>query len=365
MNTNCRGPLGLLSLALLATTTHAAPDPPLLPPTPETAAWLLDGSTAEWTSGRPDGHAPIGVMGDHVHHAGEWMFSYRFMRMIMDGSRNGTSGVSDAKVLQDFLVTPTRMTMDMHMLGAMHALSDDWTLMVMVPLLQLKMHHVTRTAVTFTTESEGLGDIKLSGMRRVWHSDGQTAHLNLGLSVPTGSIDETDDTPMTPGNQEAQLPYPMQLGSGTWDLQPGLTWLGESGDRSWGAQALLTLRTGENANDYRLGNRQDLTSWVARRLDRNWSVSFRLGWSHWSDIHGADPKIPQLSGGTPIVPTADPGLRNGSQVDAAVGVNLYGREGAVKGHRLALEIGAPIYQDLDGPQLETDLLLTLGWQLSL
>ena len=46
-------------------------------------------TTAQWTSSRPDGHAPIGVMGDHRHEAGEIMFSYRFMYMNMDGSRDG------------------------------------------------------------------------------------------------------------------------------------------------------------------------------------------------------------------------------------------------------------------------------------
>ena len=29
---------------------------------------------------RADGHAPIGVMADHLHRGGEWMVGYRFMR---------------------------------------------------------------------------------------------------------------------------------------------------------------------------------------------------------------------------------------------------------------------------------------------
>ena len=29
---------------------------------------------------RADGHAPIGVMADHLHKAGDWMVGYRFMR---------------------------------------------------------------------------------------------------------------------------------------------------------------------------------------------------------------------------------------------------------------------------------------------
>lgn len=47
----------------------------------------MSGAVAAETSVRADGHAPIGVMGDHTHAAGEWMFSYRYMRMEMGGQR--------------------------------------------------------------------------------------------------------------------------------------------------------------------------------------------------------------------------------------------------------------------------------------
>ena len=39
-----------------------------------------------WNSSRPDGHAPISVMGDHLHKKGEFMLSYRFMQMRMEGN---------------------------------------------------------------------------------------------------------------------------------------------------------------------------------------------------------------------------------------------------------------------------------------
>ena len=32
-------------------------------------------------------------------------------------------------------------------------------------------------------------------------------------------------------------------------------------------------------------------------------------------------------------------------------------------NRLAFEGGAPVYQDLNGPQLETDWIMTFGWQV--
>jgi len=73
------------------------------------------------TSNRPDAHAPISVMGDHKHHKGEWMFSYRYMHMDMDGNMDGNNNLSAAEILDpnglNFLVTPLEMQMDMHMFG--------------------------------------------------------------------------------------------------------------------------------------------------------------------------------------------------------------------------------------------------------
>jgi hypothetical protein len=63
-----------------------------------------------------------------------------------------------------------------------------------------------------------------------------------------------------------------------------------------------------------------------------------------------------------VVPTADPSRRGGDRVDVLVGVNLYARSGFIKGQRLAVEAGMPVYQSLDGPQLQTDFTLTVGWQ---
>jgi len=113
---------------------------------------------------RPDGHAPISVMGDHMHKKGEWMLSYRYMFMDMDGNRDGTRRVSDDAVLADYPVTPRKMDMEMHMLGVMYGLTDRVTLMAMMPFARLDMDHRTRMGARFNTRSTGIGDLKLSGM---------------------------------------------------------------------------------------------------------------------------------------------------------------------------------------------------------
>ena len=310
----------------------------------------------KWSSSRPDGHAPIGVMGDHAHQKGEFMASYRYMFMNMDGNRDGTNSISDSEVLQDFMVTPVDMTMDMHMFGAMYGVSDNLTVMAMVPFVSKEMEHLTRMGTRFTTNSEGIGDIKTTALYTIFDKDKQRVHLNLGVSFPTGSINERDDTP---AGEDQILPYPMQIGSGTFDLLPGITYLGQSGKGSWGAQALTTLRLGKNDNGYRLGNQYQLSGWISRNWTDWLSTSLRLTGKTWGDIDGADDRLNPM-----MIPTADPELRNGTQINLGFGVNLYAPEGNLKGSRVAMEFELPILRDLDGPQLETDWQLTLGLQSS-
>jgi hypothetical protein len=111
------------------------------------------------------------------------------------------------------------------------------------------------------------------------------------------------------GFVEARLPYPMQIGSGTYDLLPGMTYTGESSFLSWGAQAMGTIRLGDNKNDYRLGNRVDLTAWLAHNWTRWLSTSVRLAWSHWGNINGSDDELNPAA-----VPTADPNRRAGNRL---------------------------------------------------
>jgi len=47
-----------------------------------------------------------------------------------------------------------------------------------------------------------------------------------------------------------------------------------------------------------------------------------------------------------------------------VGFNFVNQAGPkwLKKQRLAFEFGIPVYQDLDGPQLETYWIIMFGWQ---
>lgn len=310
----------------------------------------------DWSTSRPDGHAPIGVMGDHTHGKGEWMASYRYMHMAMDGNRSGTRQVSTASVLAAWPVAPMEMTMEMHMLGVMYAPSDKLTLTAMLPYSIISMDHITRTGVRFTTETSGVNDIQLGGLYELGRWDQHAAHLNIGFGLPTGSVDERD---RTPAGASSLLPYPMQLGSGTIDLLPGATYLGQSEDWSWGGQLRGTVRLGENEENYTLGDRLGITTWLGRKLSSSVGISGRLNLDSWGNVDGAEVRVNPM-----MVPTADTNRRGGTRLDLLFGVNLYQPGGALKGHRIAVEGGLPIYQQLEGPQLETDWLMTIGWQFA-
>jgi hypothetical protein len=311
---------------------------------------------------RPDSHAPIGVMGDHTHQAGEWMLAYRYARMRMRGNRDGTRDLSPSDFLNPpptpFQVAPTEMDVEMHMFGLMFAPHDALTLMVGLPFVRKEMSHRRIDGLRFDTRSSGIGDLRITGLVNVFEAEHHELHLNAGVSFPTGSVHEKDRIP-GPGN--TQLPYPMQLGSGTYDFIPGLTYAGHGELVSWGAQALGTIRTGRNDNGYQMGNRVDLTSWVAIPLGSWVSVSGRAAWS-WEDRYSGSDDA--LKVGPTVVPTADPDRRGGRRLDLLAGINFVLPLGPFGTHRLALEAGAPVYQHLRGPQLELDWRLMVGWQLA-
>jgi hypothetical protein len=159
--------------------------------------------------------------------------------------------------------------------------------------------------------------------------------------------------------------FPMQLGSGTWDLKPSITWLGHTEDWSYGSQLSAVIRLGENDNGYSLGDRVSATGWISRRLNAWSAVSLRLIATSWSNVDGSDSKMPVIPmgplAGRPMSAVVDPDAQGGSRLDLALGLNLWHSE---SGTRFAIEAGAPVYQKLDGPQLGTEWFMTAGFQFA-
>ncbi|MEE9367323.1 MAG: transporter [Pontiella sp.] len=288
-----------------------------------------------------EARAPIGVMGDHVHTKGSWMVSYRYMFMNMDSVDGDLSG---------YMMKPVSMDMQMHMVGAMYTPTDNVVVGLMLPYKR-NMMDMLMGVNPMTVASEGFGDLILNGTYRAW---GTTVHqllINLGIGLPTGSIDEENSA----GNR---MPYPMQLGSGSYALIPGITYTGLANGWGWGAQGNATVQLDENKHDYRLGEKYTLSGWALRDLCKASAISLRLKGTRQENVCGVDTGlIPSAA----MSPLADPNLRAGTRLDLLAGID-YRPSGKADGLRLALEGGVPIYQELNGPQLKTDWMITGGLQ---
>ena len=95
---------------------------------------------------RPDMSPPLGVTGGMSPKQGVFMPSVQYMHMRMDGNRDGTDDVSTVEVLAEFPIAPLSMDVDMLMAGAMYGITDDISVMAMIP-------YVWKTGMIASTES--------------------------------------------------------------------------------------------------------------------------------------------------------------------------------------------------------------------
>jgi hypothetical protein len=313
---------------------------------------------------QPDDHAPIGVMGDHLHKKGQWMAGYRYKHVRTSGYREGTDSVSLASVQKAYGEAAAEMDMGMHMLEVMYGVTDDLTLMLMPQYMRMEMTHQSSHGGGHSHKhiDKEFGDTEVTALysllRRESGGANHRAHLNIGVSLPTGSIDETF---VDHHNKVYHLPYNMQFGSGTFDPILGATYTGEAPQWSWGAQTLNTIRLGKNDNGYRQGNRYTATAWAARNLAGAFSLSFRIEGEAWRNVEGRDRSLP-----INIIAGADPDQQSGERVLAHVGLNLLAddRQGIFSGHRLAAEFGIPLHERFSGPQPDTSYRLSLAYQFA-
>lgn len=307
----------------------------------------------------PANHAPISVMADHTHNKNEWMFSYRYMRMVMKNMRQGTIDKSSADVLNSYMVTPTEMFMNMHMIGAMYAPTDKITIALMTSFISNNMNHITRNDTYFNTSNSGISDTKIGTLYRIINKRRHKLHAELGLILPTGSIGNQDITPMSSPNKVI-LPYPMQNGSGTWNPVLGLTYLLQGDSFTIGFQGRSTFFTGKNSNGYRLGNKFDFNTWLGYNINSWISISSRIQAVNIGKIAGINRQLQPN-----MVPTANTDNSGGNYVNGGIGFNLLLPKKIFQGLRLGLEYNHPIHQNLNGTQLKTNSSFTIGVQYSL
>lgn len=310
---------------------------------------------------RVDGDAPAGVMGAHHHPRGTWMFSYRLMATGMRGNRDGFHDLTPTQVQgRGYAMVPDAMRMFMHMFSAMYAAGDRVTLMAMLPVDHMWMSHQTGTPIgssSFSVRPAGLGDVSAGVDVALVDGATQRVTVGVGASLPTGAVRSTSEAST---GQPVLLDYAMRFGAGSVAILPSATYTGHAERVSWGAQLGGTLPAYRNRAGYRASLEGRLTGWVAYRLADSVSSSLRVAGAVRGNLRGEDPLLDPT-----MMPTGDPRARGGRVITAYAGLNFLVRHGDLAGLRFGLELGLPVLQNLDGPQLATRWELVGGLSFAL
>ncbi len=247
----------------------------------------------------------------------------------------------------NYPVVPTEIKQEVHALRVAYDLTDAMTVRAQLPMVKQSTDHISIVPGydAFNISSDGVGDLVVVFDRTMSQSLNSVWKAGLGVSVPTGSIDEEGDTPRAPGNQ--QLPYTMQLGSGTWDFPIFLSFRKYEARWDWGLDASFALRTGKNDRDYRLGNKASVGGWVMWNGFSAVKPGIRLDYRWRDDIHGEDASLRVPIPGFPYpAPVTNPNAFGGEQVD----VTGFLRVPFADKWYAEVSYARPVFLDLNGPQ---------------
>jgi hypothetical protein len=204
--------------------------------------------------------------------------------------------------------------------------------------------------------SSGLSDLKLNALIGLFKNNQHQLIISPGISIPAGSINVLSyNSSMSPGQP---LPYAMQLGSGTYDLIPALSYFWMPGKVQLGTQINATYRLAKNSNNYRLGNELICSAWSAYSWTDNISSSIRLQYSFNEKIKGFDNNLYLFD-----EPASNPANYGGKIWSAYLGSAYNFSAGFFQNNRLGLELGIPLYQYNNGIQMASKYALNISWSM--
>jgi hypothetical protein len=327
---------------------------------------------------------PAGLMFGHMVEADNWMLGYQYMYNRQAGSLlQGTQPIADSAVtLNNALnnpncagaqcyVAPTDMTMHMHMFMVMYAPTDWLNLMLMPSFMDMSMDMrplsgttspstltLTGAAVNHTGhehQTGGIGDTNVSALFKLYDDKQHHLHLGLGVSAPTGDV----DIRLRPNHKYELgfIHYGMQLGSGTWDFTPSLTYTGHQDNWGWGAQVQGIKRLQHhNESGYRLGDMLQATAWGSYQMLDWLGATVRGIYTTQDSLHG---EYNQLH--VPVGTMDTPANHGGKYWDIGMGLNATIPDGGFAGNTFSVEWIQPLEDNVNGVQLERDGALSAKW----
>ena len=252
-----------------------------------------------------------------------WSFSVQLKAAEFDGYKIDDSDVSlddvlfspgeEPRTTSNFPVVPTIIDQYAKIVQLGYQVNERLKLGIQVPFIYQKTDHISVVPGydNFVISSSGLGDIALSASYALQDNSDFSWWVTAGVSLPTGSIDEQGDTPRSAGDQ--QLPYTMQLGSGTYDFPVELSYQSK-GEHGFSISLSAMLRTGTNNRNYRLGNNYKLSGKYNFPLTQSTALFTGAAFGYSESIHGQDDEI-TIGGNYPYPASiTNPNLYGGKKV---------------------------------------------------
>ncbi len=336
--------------------------------------------------GKCGGNMPMNIPGGGVPETHEVRFKIQPTFMKMEGLRDGTDSVSATSLLGmpaagKFMAVPERMDMQMLNLAVGYSFTDDFFAGLMFMWMKKEMDMKFNSMMTsstgrpgFTMESYGMADTMLMTKYRLYTDDPliptSQVSLLLGLILPTGSIDEKNKDHPVEARRKELLPYGMQLGGGTFDPILGILYQGSSTPWWWGVNLTYIPRFYDNPRDWHWGSefRYDLYGMYQFRYDM---VAYaQLNGKVQGKVQGemdaaADGSSGRATIGDPTSnytsPTWDPDNYGGHILHTTFGLQWQ----PVPLHILDVGVSLPVYQDLNGPQMEEDWKIMFTWYVEI
>jgi len=297
----------------------------------------------------------------------KWSIGYIYTSAKFEGFKKGTKKLTDDEVsssgqtrtTENFPILPREIKQQAHILNVSYAFTNSFTFLVEIPYIKQSTDHVSIATDfdTFTIETKGVGDISLLASKKLELGSKNLIIAGFGFTLPIGSINETGDTPSGGLGDSNPLPFTMQLGSGTYDLIPSVSYTAKKEKIDWGVGAFGKIRLGRNNRDYRLGNKYQLTCWIQGKWFSWAHPSIKVNAYYWQEITGddtgtyANASTPETKFGANV---ANPANYGGKKIAINLGskFNLPGE--SFKNTKLEFDIGLPVYQNLNGIQTEED-----------
>lgn len=323
---------------------------------------------------------PAGVMFAHMmEQADSVMVGYRYMYSRQDGDfLSGTQVAGDQSIVNQgcpgyhapgsgpgCIYKPLNMDMHMHMLDLMYAPTDWLNVMLMPQFVDMNMqmsgklqpnNDAAINAHQFHTHTTGgIGDTSLYALFKLFRLPGHELHAALGVSAPTGKTNI--QLRRMHQQDEGLIHYGMQLGSGTWDFKPSLTYTGNLDDWAWGAQVSGTKRLEtQNPSGYALGDNLQSTAWGSYSVTPWLSGSVRGIYTVQNSI------FRQFNATHAMTGVMDyPGNYGGHYWDVGFGINATIPDGKFAGHSFGVEWLQPVEDNVYGYQLQRSGTLNATW----